>query len=146
MKICHCSLAGTQQCSLCPHNENNNIKTITTSDLTLGHSISNDNWNKTSNSWNGKSINDIKCATLMSMFINPTVPKTLKEKFIQDYENKNNRAKYIVVAVQGVDGNVDIHVHAYDLNNMFRHYCEMYYDNFELKNNVMVKVVGYMIV
>ena len=109
--------------------------------LTLGHLTPANNssitglWEWINNQQMNNSNNKINCKT-----------PTLKEKFISDYEKMNGRAKYIVVALQLANKEVEVIVNSYDLRDKYNYYVNMTYDNFEFRNNCTSKVVGYMIV
>ena len=71
---------------------------------------------------------------------------TLKERFIEDYENRNGDVKCIVVALLNPSEGVDIISTTTHLYDKFRYYCDGTDSYFVLKCNVMSRVVNYMIV
>lgn len=71
---------------------------------------------------------------------------TLKEKFIQDYEDRNGNIKCIVVAISNGYGEFDIVSTTCKVYEKYCFYRDCTFEDFVLKSNVMCKVVNYMIV
>ena len=127
-----------RQCSCMP-SEIGNCRCWNGDNLTVGNVIPannmpNDMWKNTATQW----------SNVIPKPIQPTL--TLKEQFINDYEAKNGKVKYIVVAVEMPNGAIELISNCERLFEKYKYYNDMYNNNFELMNNVMVKIVNYMIV
>lgn len=69
----------------------------------------------------------------------------LKQNFIRDYQNIVY-PKVISVAVELPSGAIETITNYHSTNEKCNYYIEQYNDNFELKHNPNVKIVGYMMI
>ncbi|MFY2158502.1 hypothetical protein ACOSZF_23390 [Cytobacillus firmus] len=69
----------------------------------------------------------------------------LKEQFVKEV-SKHDDLKIISVAVKLPSGAIEVITNTQDLENKARYYAETYDDNFCLKHNSSIQIVGYMVV
>lgn len=69
----------------------------------------------------------------------------MKEEFIKEVSKKDD-LKIISMAVKLPSGAIEVITNTQDLENKARYYAKTYDDDFRLKHNKDIQIVGYMVV
>lgn len=70
----------------------------------------------------------------------------LRKRFINEVGSLTEQPKLLVVAVKLPSGAIETIINTHNLNDKINYYKEAYNDDFQLKTNPSVSIVGYMIV
>jgi hypothetical protein len=70
---------------------------------------------------------------------------TLKDQFLNEV-SANDELKIISVAVKLPSGAIEVITNTQDLETKARYYAETYDENFCLKHNSAIQIVGFMVV
>lgn len=70
----------------------------------------------------------------------------LKQQFISECENRVDDPKYLIVAVSLPTGATEIITNTEQIGSKAEYYKNAYDENFCLKTNPAIKIIGYMLV